>query len=154
LRPKQQGQVLGGSTIRISWGRSSTSRAAVNAAAAAASPAFALAGAAGGFGAATYGLGAFDANGYTAYGAGASTAHSDPYTAYFAAAMAQSDPSAYQVHTLAMSLVAYATDLLQCLPLGAVLLAFSDFVCKCKIRKGLGGTGSKLYTGQSCSHAL
>ena len=31
-----QGQMLGGSTIRISWGRSSTSRASANAAAAAA----------------------------------------------------------------------------------------------------------------------
>ncbi|EIE18010.1 hypothetical protein COCSUDRAFT_31894 [Coccomyxa subellipsoidea C-169] len=56
--PSLFGQILGGSTIRISWGRSSTSRAAVNAAAAAAAPypgTFPAAGGYGAAGAATYG---------------------------------------------------------------------------------------------------
>lgn len=95
--------MLGGSTIRISWGRSSTSRAAVNAAAAAAAPyAGVFPAAAADYGATatgSYGIGAFDANGYGSYGAApaAPTATSDPYSAYYTAVAPQSDASAYQV---------------------------------------------------------
>lgn len=97
-----QGQILGGSTIRISWGRSSTSRAAVNAAAAAAAPYPGAFPAAGGYGAAaagTYGIGAFDASGYGSFGAApaAATATSDPYSAYYAAASQNADANLYQV---------------------------------------------------------
>ena len=100
-----QGQILGGSTIRISWGRSSTSRAAVNAAAAAATPvaagAYGFPGAAappsGAYsGAGGYGMPTFDLGTYGSYGATAATSTSDPYSAYYAA-MAQSDPGSYQV---------------------------------------------------------
>ena len=94
-----QGQILGGSTIRISWGRSSTSRAAVNAAAAAATPMGAFAALPGmgaaPTGASAYGVGAFDLAGYGGYNSTAPTATADPYSAYYAT-MAQNDPS-YQV---------------------------------------------------------
>ncbi|CAL8466292.1 g5828 [Coccomyxa elongata] len=96
---QMQGQVLGGSTIRISWGRSSTSRAAVNAAAAAPYPgAFPVAAAGyGAAGAAAYGIGAFDANGYGSFGAApaAPTATSDPYSAYYAAAVSNPEAALY-----------------------------------------------------------
>ena len=98
-----QGQMLGGSTIRISWGRSSTSRASANAAAAAAAAPAAFGGLFAGTGAGNYtttpfGTGAFsgDYGAAIAFGGAAPTATSDPYSAYYSA-LAQSDTSAFQV---------------------------------------------------------
>ena len=89
-----QGQLLGSSSIRISWGRSNSSRSQVAAApthtpsyaySAYAAPAAAAAAAA----TAAYGAG-YDTNLLAQYGYTAPAA--DPYAAYYAAAMPQSDP--------------------------------------------------------------
>ena len=93
--------MLGGSTIRISWGRSSTSRANAAAAAAAAPAAFGVLFAgtgAGNYGSTPFGTGAFpsDYGAVAAFGGAAPTATSDPYSAYYTA-LAQSDTSAIQV---------------------------------------------------------
>ncbi|CAK0784061.1 hypothetical protein CVIRNUC_007264 [Coccomyxa viridis] len=94
---QMQGQMLGGSTIRISWGRSSTSRASANAAAAAAAAPAAFGGLFSGAVAGSYGSsfgapGAFtgDFGSATGFGGVAPTATSDPYSAYYSA-LAQSD---------------------------------------------------------------
>ncbi len=104
-----QGQMLGGSTIRISWGRSSTSRASANAAAAAAAAPAAFGGLFAGTGAGGFGTNSFGAstlpNGYgaaAAFGGAAPTATSDPYSAYYTA-LAQSDTAAFQVLWLSLS---------------------------------------------------
>ena len=98
-----QGQMLGGSTIRISWGRSSTSRASANAAAAAAAAPAAFGGlfpgaVAGSYGSSFGAPGAFtgDFGSATGFGGVAPTATSDPYSAYYSA-LAQSDAGGLQV---------------------------------------------------------
>ena len=96
--------MLGGSTIRISWGRSSTSRASANAAAAAVAAPAAFGGlfpgaVAGSYGSSSFGApGAFAGDFGTATGFSgiAPTATSDPYSAYYSA-LAQSDAGALQV---------------------------------------------------------
>ncbi|CAL5226079.1 g8894 [Coccomyxa viridis] len=99
---QMQGQMLGGSTIRISWGRSSTSRASANAAAAAAAAPAAFGGLFAGTGACAYGTTPFGAGtlpseygAAAAFGGAAPTATSDPYSAYYTA-LAQSDTTALQ----------------------------------------------------------
>lgn len=114
-----QGQMLGGSTIRISWGRSSTSRASANAAAAAAPGAFGglFPGAAGvaPYGttaaAGAFGAGAFpgDYGAAGAFGGAAPTATSDPYSAYYSA-LAQNDSGAFQVRSRAPALARTPDD--------------------------------------------
>lgn len=146
-----QGQVLGGSTIRISWGRSSTSRAAVNAAAAAAAPypgAFPVAAAGyGAAGAAAYGIGAFDANGYGSFGAApaAPTATSDPYAAYYAAAVSNPEAALYTV----------SLRLWLALPLICILMSKPN-VCGTKMQKHLATCSSAFYSSAllflMCSH--
>lgn len=103
-----QGQMLGGSTIRISWGRSSTSRASANAAAAAAAAPAAFGGLFAGTGACAYGTTPFGAGtlpseygAAAAFGGAAPTATSDPYSAYYTA-LAQSDTTALQVLWLSL----------------------------------------------------
>ena len=101
-----QGQLLGGSTIRISWGRSSTSRASANAAAAAAAAPVAFGRLFSGAEAGAYATTAFGAgplsNEYgsaAAFGGAVPTATSDPYSAYYSA-LAHNDTAAFQVLSL------------------------------------------------------
>ena len=98
-----QGQLLGGSTIRISWGRSSTSRASANAAAAAAAVPAAFGGLfagtqAGGYATTPFGAGPFSSEYGTtaAFGTAVPTATSDPYSAYYSA-LAHNDATGFQV---------------------------------------------------------
>lgn len=94
--------MLGGSTIRISWGRSSTSRASANAAAAAAAAPAAFGGlfpasAGAAYGAAPFGVGAFPGDFGTVadFGGSGPTATSDPYSAYYSA-LTHNDSAAFQ----------------------------------------------------------
>ena len=98
--------MLGGSTIRISWGRSSTSRASANAAAAAAAAPAAFNRLFTGTGAGTHGIIPFGSGAFlgefssaTAFGGAAPTATSDPYSAY-SSALAQNDTTTFQVLVL------------------------------------------------------